>query len=159
MNEVVRSSLDLADRLLGEGLFLDAYKVSSAAPLELVDQSDLPSAFRIRLRALTGLGQWDEIVALGDSWLPRLRLLHAYEPLCRLHGHVGYSLVRLGRLPKAETHLRAAIHVATWDLSDVERALSHQRRLAILFKNLGRWQQAKFEILSAIGLADESGIA
>jgi DNA-binding NtrC family response regulator/tetratricopeptide (TPR) repeat protein len=50
------------------------------------------------------------------------------------------------------------MYIYTWEVEDAARALAYQRQLAIVFKNLGRWQQSKFEIECAIDLADEAAI-
>ena len=158
MNQQPNSAADRAEALLDSGAYEDAYgAISEVALADLSDPTEFSRVLRIRLISLNGLGLWSEITDLGTTWLKPLRHDREHDSLCRLHGHVGIALVRLGKLREAESHLRAAVHVATWDLEDLGRALFHQRQLAILFKNLGRWQQAKFEILSAIGLADESG--
>jgi DNA-binding NtrC family response regulator/tetratricopeptide (TPR) repeat protein len=151
--------LDHVESLLDKGLYEEAAVLLSGKELDLQsDSRRFSRTLRANLIAFNGLGNWSGICSLGNVWLTRLRRAGEHDSLCRLHGHVGLALIRLGRLRDAESQLRAAIHVATWDLEDAGRAIFHQRQLAILFKNLGRWQQAKFEILSAIALADEHGI-
>ncbi len=53
--------------------------------------------------------------------------------------------------------MRAAIHVARWDLDDMEETIRHQRQLVVLFKNRGLWALAKFEAENAIAAADDIG--
>ena len=160
MNQREYALTTRAEGLLHEGRYAEALEAIEAVELELRLEPEVFSrALRVKLISLNGLGEWKAITKLGDTWLASLRRDGHHDSLCRLHGHVGLALVRLGQTREAESHLRAAIHVATWDLEDSFRALFHQRQLAVLFKNLGRWQQAKFEILNAIGVADEAGIA
>ena len=126
-----------------EGMLVD-FEKSPTTATQLV---------RIRLGALTGLGRWAELVEFADrliSLVPRGEKL-----LCDLHGYVGLANIRLGSPRPAESHLRAAIHIAVWDLNDKEQALYHQRQLGIMFKNLGLWQLAKHEVTNAILTADE----
>jgi len=76
----------------------------------------------------------------------------------RAHGILGYIALRLGSVHDAERHLRAAIHILSWDLGDIAGSTRQQRRLAVVFKNLGRYHQARFECERAIELADLHGL-
>jgi len=149
-----------ATELISAGRFAEAYCFIENVPLDLQnDTESFTELLRVRLVALNQLGRWSETVSVGDRWLPTLRSAARHEDVCNLHGYIGFAFVRLGATRLAESHLRAAIHIATWDLVNQEQALFHQRQLAVMFKNLGRWQVAKYELTNAIEGADEIGSA
>jgi len=159
---VADSVLNLAERakrLLESGDVSGALQLCERVPLtEGMRPDAMSEMLRIRLGALDNLGRWQDIVSLATEWIPKLRSQALHYPLCISHGHLGLAYTRLGTIRYAEIHLRAAIHIATWELNDTARALIHIRQLAIMYKNLGRWQQARFELLSAIETSDEAAI-
>jgi DNA-binding NtrC family response regulator/tetratricopeptide (TPR) repeat protein len=71
---------------------------------------------------------------------------------------MGVAQLRLGFVALAEDHFRAAIHISTWELEDANEVLIHRRRLAVAFKNLALWRNARFELERAMKLADDSGL-
>jgi len=101
---------------------------------------------------------WRESLNIAATLLPKLSGGRADHQLSRLHGLLGYISLRLGGIHVAESHLRAAIHILTWDLSDIPGAVRQQRRLSIVLKNLGLFHQARFECERAISLADAHGL-
>jgi DNA-binding NtrC family response regulator len=62
--------------------------------------------------------------------------------------------MRKGQYRDAEEHSRAALHIAGWELKDVQSSLRHRRRLALLLKNLGLLREACRELGKAIADAD-----
>lgn len=145
--------------LVSQGKYSEALEqlVSFSAP----DKSGLTPLFAdalvLKLSCLHNLGNWSEILEIGPALLPRMSRAGLSAPLCRTHARLGIAHLRLGDLRRAEEHLRAAIHVARWDMEDREEALRHQRRLIVLFKNRGLWAMARFEAENAITTADEMG--
>lgn len=105
--------------------------------------------------SLHGLGRWSELVALGEMAIKRSARPTPFLA-ARVHRHLGIAHLRLGKIRLAERHFRAAIHIATWDMDDPSIAVPTHRDIAIMYKNLGRWQQAKFENLNAMETADET---
>jgi DNA-binding NtrC family response regulator/tetratricopeptide (TPR) repeat protein len=107
----------------------------------------------LRLVSLRRLRHWPELADLASGLLktdPR----PSPQLMARAHGLLGLARMRLGTPLAAEKHFRAAIHIATWDINDEAEALYWHRDMAVMYKNLGRWQQAKFENLSAMATAD-----
>lgn len=131
------------------------------AALELLDTlgapDDVTQPFKVTLRAtcLHDLGRWDELVQFGSPLVKPLADFQESRTLCNLHASLGVAHLRLGHIRRAEEHMRAAIHVATWDLEDREEAVRHHRQLVVLFKNRGLWALAVFEAENAITIADE----
>ncbi|HET9252289.1 MAG TPA: sigma 54-interacting transcriptional regulator [Candidatus Eisenbacteria bacterium] len=153
------STLSQALRLLEAGKPADALAVLDGIPLDGdLEQEMLSALLNARLSSLNSLGRWSEILTLGETWLATLRERKLAGALGDTHGHVGLAYARVGKVSLSERHLRAAIHVYTWEINDLPRALSYQRQLAIVFKNLGRWHQARYEIEAAIDLADEGNV-
>jgi len=106
-------------------------------------------------------GWFEEAAALIDlceTLLQRFAQHDKKAELSRLHGILGYIFLRLGGVHKAESHLRAAIHVLNWDLGDIPGSVRQRRRLAVVFKNLARYHQARFECEQAIEIADLNGL-
>src|SRR6267143_2586717 len=99
-----------------------------------------------------------ELQCLAETLLHKLAKSEARADLGRLHGILGYISLRLGAVHKAESHLRAAIHILSWDLGDIPGSIRQRRRLSIVFKNLGLYHQARFECERAIALADLHGL-
>jgi len=118
----------------------------------------------LKLDAFAGLGRWRELVALGSTLIAGLASNRESETLGRVHGLTGFAYLRLGEIRLAERHLRAAIHVYTWDLDDLPAALRQQRRLGLLYLNMGLLRQSCSEMETAIEISDrnsctpESGI-
>jgi DNA-binding NtrC family response regulator/tetratricopeptide (TPR) repeat protein len=110
----------------------------------------------IALTSLHSLSRWSDIVILGEG-IVRGPSKPTPPVAAHVHRHLGVAHLRLGKTRLAERHFRAAIHIATWDLDDPVLALPTHRDIAIMYKNLGRWQLAKFENLNAIETADEIG--
>ena len=118
----------------------------------------------LKLDAFAGLGRWREMVALGSTLIAGFVPNRESESLGRIHGLTGFAYLRLGELRLAERHLRASIHIYTWDLEDLPAALRQQRRLALLYLGMGLLRQSCSEMESAIEISDrnsctsESGI-
>ncbi len=137
-----------------------------AAALALIASGRVPPATAeataeitvLKIAALNGLGRWNEAITTGESALTEFSALNLKRQVGHLHGLLGLAHMRIGSTRDAESHLRAAIHITTWDLGDPEEAIRQQRRLALLFLGLGSWRQAQYEIENAIALADKSGI-
>jgi len=106
-----------------------------------------------RLLSLRRLDRWPELVDLASTAM-KMEPRPSPRLLARAHGLMGFARMRLGTPLAAEKHFRAAIHIATWDLNDEAEAMHWHREMAVMYKNLGRWQQAKFENLSALATAD-----
>ena len=122
----------------------------------LNDQINTPLEI-MYLDALAGLGRWDDCIGSGTRALGRLGP-DEHGLRSRVHGMLGYAHMRIGSARKAESHLRAAIHILTWTDVDPEGALREQRRLCLMFKNFGLWSQAEFELQKAIEVADTNGL-
>jgi len=106
-----------------------------------------------RLVSLRRLNRWPELIDLASTAM-KMEPRPSSRLLARAHGLMGFARMRLGTPLAAEKHFRAAIHIATWDLNDEAEAMHWHREMAVMYKNLGRWQQAKFENLSAMATAD-----
>ena len=134
---------------------MDQHKVKEALiGIERLDSAE--STLALRLLDLRRLRRWTELADLASA---AIQMVPRPSPLflARAHGQLGFARMRLGAPLAAEKHFRAAIHIATWDLNDETEALFWHRDMAVMYKNLGRWQQAKFENLSAIATADAIG--
>jgi DNA-binding NtrC family response regulator/tetratricopeptide (TPR) repeat protein len=151
-------------RALDKGLYQDALAscdrmAALGCESELLSQIDV-----LKLDALAGLGRWTEMVTLGSTLVAELTPKQQLALLGPVHGLTGFAHLRLGELRLAERHLRAAIHIYTWDLKDLSAALRQHRRLALLYLGMGHLRQSSFEMESAIEVADansctsESGI-
>lgn len=141
-------------RLVETGRYDEAASLADSlltGPLQLEDQAE---ATALRMTALNGMGRWAETLALGDTILPRLTGPSFSGTKAKVHALVGYARLRLGEPRRAESHLRAAIHIATWDLDDPAQAVQYQRLLAFMFHGLGLWRQARHELTGAIEVAD-----
>src|SRR5438034_2022348 len=103
--------------------------------------------------------QSEVIVELCEALLKRFGQIGKKPELSRVHGVLGYIFLRLGAVHRAEGHLRAAIHILNWDLGDIAASLRQRRRLAIVFKNLGRYHEARSECEQAIEDADSNALA
>ena len=99
-------------------------------------------------------GRIGQLHSLAETLLENLAKRDKKLDLARLHGLLGYFNLRLGAVHKAESHLRAAIHILTWDLGDIAGAIRQHRRLSVVLKNLGLYHQARFECERVIALAD-----
>jgi DNA-binding NtrC family response regulator/tetratricopeptide (TPR) repeat protein len=113
----------------------------------------------LRLAALNGLGHWAESIEFASASLDQVESSGALKQLSTIHGLAGFAHLRKGSVREAERHIRAAIHILSWNLRDPVAALGEQRRLSLMFKNLGLWHQARFEMEHAIESADQLGIA
>src|SRR2546428_4482767 len=101
----------------GEALEL----LSDADPSPTADSDrSLIEAFGLRLDCLHNLGRWEDIVSVGTNQLHSMSEAGLTRPLCSTHAMLGVAHLRLGNVRKAEEHLRAAIHIARWDLEDQE---------------------------------------
>jgi len=109
----------------------------------------------LRAQALCGLGKWDAAIVICTPALKMFAESSDMRGLSLLHGWLGTAHLRVGSLRKAEAHLRAAIHILTWDLEDTPGALKEQKRLGLMFHNLGKWSQARHEYEAAIAGADQ----
>jgi DNA-binding NtrC family response regulator/tetratricopeptide (TPR) repeat protein len=103
-------------------------------------------------------GRIGQLHSLAGTLLDNLANRDKKPDQARLHGLLGYLSLRLGAVHKAESHLRAAIHILSWDLGDIPGSIRQQRRLSVLLKNLGLYHQARFECERVIALADEHGL-
>ncbi len=150
-----RERLEHIRCLLDTGKYHEALR-DLQDPAVAIDDSDLVAhSVALKLDALAGLGRWEESVAFGASVLPKLVTGLDRASLGRIHGLLGFSHLRLGDLRRSELHLRAAIHIATWDVGDTLEVLRHQRRLGLLFLSRALWRQAGFEFEKAIEIAEE----
>jgi DNA-binding NtrC family response regulator/tetratricopeptide (TPR) repeat protein len=156
MDKTALALLSRTQELVSQARYREALDLVSGVPIELGGQPEPASdLLRLRFVSLNALGKWIEMVELGAILIPLVPKPAGNRLLCDLHGYLGLAHIRLGSFREAESHLRAAIHVSTWDLVDAPQALFHQRQLGVMFKNLGRWQQAKHEVLNAVVTADE----
>ena len=112
----------------------------------------------LQAQALCGLGKWDAAIGICTPAVRMFAEAGDTRALSVLHGWLGTAHLRAGSVRKAEAHLRAAIHILTWDLEDVAGALKEQKRLGLMFHNLGQWSQARHEYEAAIATADEHGV-
>ncbi len=156
----VRLSLAQAAALVREGLFAGAITTLDQIPKESLTDHDLNlEAMEIRLEALHGLGDWDRLVSIGTKCISDTSSHRHPRLICRAHALVGIAQMRRGSMRLAEEHLRAAVHVARWDLEDPGEVIKHLRQLAVMFKNRGLWRQAEHEADNAIAVADDRGLA
>lgn len=116
------------------------------------------AALCVRLDALLRLGEWTRIVELARQVGRQLRKTEYREAVCAIHAAVATAYLRLGNLDAAEAHLRAAEHVARWDLENLSKAVRQRRLLAVLYKNRGLWAFARREAEAAILQADEASL-
>src|SRR2546425_1041429 len=100
----------------------------------------------LQLAALNGLGHWAASIELASASLDQVESSGALKQLSTVHGLAGFAYLRKGCVREAEQHLRAAIHILSWNLKDPIAALGEHRRLSLMFKNLGLWHQARFEM-------------
>ena len=122
----------------------------------LADGPQAPAEVRVlRMTALNGLGRWQETIDLGKPLLSSLSSQTEATLRGRVHALLGYATLRKGDSRNAESHLRAAIHVATWEASEPSDVVRYQRILAFMFHGMGLWRQARHELLNAIGIADD----
>jgi DNA-binding NtrC family response regulator/tetratricopeptide (TPR) repeat protein len=146
--------LDQIQILLSSGRYQEAYE-------ELALLSDrerqLPSCLVAKLDALTGLGRWQELADLGGAAIKELQSGSDSAGLGKIHGLLGFAFFRMGDGIRAERHLRAAVHILTWDVGDPISGLRQQRRLALIFLARGLYRQACHEMEQAISAADEYG--
>src|SRR5438552_12770960 len=106
----------------------------------------------------SSIEQTETVISLCEKLLERFGQSGKRIELSRVHGVLGYVFLRLGAVNKAENHFRAAIHILNWDLGDIAGSVRQKRRLSIVFKNLGRYHQARFECEQAIEIADLNGL-
>jgi len=152
----VSNLISAAQRLLDDGCLSEALDLIQAARINFEEDAAASAALlRVTLIGLSGLGRWRDLISLASPLLPHLP--KASASLCDAHGYLGLAHMRTGSHRLAESHLRAAIHVASWDLRDSDQSIFHQRQLAIMFKNLGWWQLARHEVEIAIEQADATG--
>jgi len=134
---------------------LDALRAQNFPPCGVTTTADRTV---LQVAALNGLGRWAESIELATGRLDEVEASGALRQLSTLHGLAGFAHLRKGSVREAESHLRAAIHILSWNLKDPVSALGEQRRLSLMFKNLGLWHQARFEMENAIETADRLGI-
>src|SRR5467141_3152446 len=82
-------------------------------------------------------GKIAQLHCLAESLLENVSGRDQKTDQGRLHGLLGYLSLRLGAVHKAESHLRAAIHILSWDLGDIGGSIRQHRRLSVVLKNLG----------------------
>lgn len=111
-----------------------------------------------RIGALVGLSRWAEALAVGTDYLDQCQELASTEPLGRIHRLIGIAALRSGQVARCEAHLRAAIHILTWDLRLPTEALKCRRALGVMFSNAGMWKTARFELENAIEVADRGQV-
>src|SRR5262249_20748627 len=106
-----------AQRLLNEGCLSEALELVQGTRINFEEDLDGSSALlRVTLIGLSGLGRWQDLISFVSPLLPQLPKASAL--LCDAHGYLGLAHMRTGSHRLAEGHLRAAIHVASWDLRD-----------------------------------------
>lgn len=148
-----------ASEFLAAGLpakALEVLDLSPAIPIKSYSEPAVQESLRLRLLALHDLSRWDEIVEICSRCLDLIPAGSNPAVLSVIHGNLGVARLRLGQADAAEDHLRAAIHIATWELRNENEALKHRRRLAIAFKTLGLWRHSQFEYEKAIRIADRN---
>jgi len=147
--------IERAESLMASGLHEAALELISQIPTDFDGQPSASSkSLQLRLNCLNGLGRWTVLIELAEQSIPTLRRLGLFEALCRTHGHLGFAHTRVGSPLAGERHIRAGIHIATWELADDRLAALGHRVLALVFKNLGLWKQARHEIEIALNLAE-----
>src|SRR3977135_208004 len=132
MNSPAPDQLARARRYLSDGLLTRALdyleELTSGCDFGNLDARD---GMRMRFLVLHNLGMWQELAGLCKTTLSNT-LPGAYpDVLSSAHGYLGVAELRLGLADSAEDHLRAAIHIATWELRDQREALSHRSCLAV----------------------------
>lgn len=149
-------TLEDAQSLISRGLVAEALQVIEKLNFDTLLEGDADGeGLRLRLRLLGELCRWREVVEVGGEWL-RLLLKSPHRAIVgTLHEQLGQAHLRLGDHRRAESHIRAAVHVATWEVEDPIEAIQLQRLLALMFKNLAYWHQARHELRYAIAAADE----
>jgi DNA-binding NtrC family response regulator/tetratricopeptide (TPR) repeat protein len=159
VNEVSAKFLAEIRALTANGHFAQAHDhlVEADLGLQSINPDTSGEVVELFFLCLHHLGRWDEIVDSASKWIPTLVKSNSSRALARVHASSGIACLRLGQIRRAEEHIRAAIHVAVWDLDDREEALGHQRKLVVMFKNLGYWHQARFEAQNGIEVADQIG--
>jgi DNA-binding NtrC family response regulator/tetratricopeptide (TPR) repeat protein len=140
------------------GQFAEALVALDALAERKPEISSLGEFCVLRMAATEGLGRWNECAELGSRGLASHGTQIDDAHRATIHGLLGIAHTRLGEPRRAEQHLRAAIHILTWDLKDQGAAIRQRRRLALMFHGLGLWRQAEYESESAIELADEHAI-
>lgn len=158
MNPPAPELLARARRYLSDGLLTRALECLEAltSGCDLGDP-DAREGLRLRFLVLHDLSMWQELADLCSSTLSSTVPGAFPDLLSSAHGYLGVAELRLGLADSAEDHLRAAIHIATWELRDQREALRHRRRLAVAFKNLGLWRNSQFEAEKGIRIADRGG--
>jgi DNA-binding NtrC family response regulator/tetratricopeptide (TPR) repeat protein len=151
--------LETIRALIERSAYLDALAFLDSESESSRNQEYVADKLVLRVAALNGLGRWTDSISSGSPAVGSLSAPYLRKQLSRLHGLLGLAHMRKGAMRDAESHFRAAIHILTWDLGDVEEALRQQRRLALMFLGLGSWHQARFEMEKAIEIADQNGVA
>ncbi len=146
--------LGTANEFIRQGRFEDA--LASLSPMAGLRGTALEITSS-RLVALTGLARWQDIideasVALGSP----VRDTASPSALASIHSLLGNAYLRTGEVARCENHLRAAIHIFTWDLGTPLEALAPTRILAVMYSNMGMWTTARHELSRAIRVADDN---
>jgi transcriptional regulator with GAF, ATPase, and Fis domain/tetratricopeptide (TPR) repeat protein len=146
--------LGTANELIRHGRFEDA--LASLPPLVGLRESVL-EVTACRLIALTGLSRWQDVIEEASAALDTHgRDSESRSALASTHSLLGNAYLRTGELAGCESHLRAAIHIFTWDLGLPVEALAPTRILAALYSNMGMWTTARHELGRAIIVADDN---
>src|SRR5688572_11878260 len=143
-----------ADRLIAEQRFGEALDLIESEGPNSTTLSDITAC---RIAALCGLGRWTDVVNLGTQSIESAGDDAPRAARARVHSLLGNAFLRLGELALSEAHLRAAVHIFTWDLQSPVRALRPTRILSAVFSNMGMWSMARHELLRAIQVADTGG--
>lgn len=156
MQRDILTAISDAQSLLTKGSLSEALDRVSDSQIDFESFPDASEELlRVNLIGLSGLGRWQDLISFATPLLPHISKGSAI--LCDAHGYLGLAHMREGAHRNAESHFRAAVHIATWDLRNAEQTIFHQRQLAIMFKNLGWWRLARHEVEAAIEQADAAG--
>ena len=157
MSNKVRDILRTANELIGQARFEDA--LTSLPPTSDLRTPGLDITV-CRLIALTGLSRWSDIVEEASGALQSTNS-NSTSPSAKasVHSLLGNAYLRTGDVERCENHLRAAIHIFTWDLGAPLEALASCRILSALYSNMGMWTTARHELSRAIRVADDNNAA
>ncbi len=153
----MNSDLERVKGLIEQGLHRRALDELASTSLSGYCDDDLLDLVILRMSAATGLGRWEEVLQVGIPLLHDLTSRDDRVRASEVHGMLGNAYLRSGDHRKSEAHIRAAIHILTWDVVNVQRALREQRRLGMMFLAIGDFRQAASEFSRGSELADKCG--
>jgi DNA-binding NtrC family response regulator/tetratricopeptide (TPR) repeat protein len=142
---------DNVERLLSESKFEDALGILDVHSADLIRPAEY---LALKLTALVGLSRWSEALSVASLLLDAALKSGPAESIARIHALLGTTYLRLGHVSEAETHLRASMHLFTWELDRPSEALKPARTLAAMFANMGLWSNARHELKRSLSIAD-----